>query len=532
MTVHALVDAHARSRPRAPAIHYAGTVVDFASLAERSRRVATALAELGIGAGDRVALYLPNTPAYLVLYLALCRLGAIAVAVNTRFRSSEVQDIVGRSGAKSLVLWPGFRGIDFASILADVESRELPALKHIVLYQEDDAALPPKLLGRPTVGYHTLEARPPLMQGAGTSQSPCNIFTTSGTTKAPKFVLHRQAGIARHAQEVATRFGLARPESAVLAVMPLCGVFGFNAATSALAAGCPMHLMPAFDAGIASRLIREQRITDLQGSDDMVAQLLDAVPDPVPYPSLRGIGYAIFNPALEDIAARAERRGLRLNGLYGMSEVQALYARFEPDLPLATRNRGGGHPISPDAQVRVRDPESGALLPHGKPGELELAGPSLFAEYFGNAEATAAAMTADGFLRTGDLGFTEPDGAFVYIGRMGDALRLGGFLVSPSEIEAYLQTHPAVDGAQVVGVTVGGKAQAFAFVVPKAGIAFDAAAIRAHCLKGLARFKVPAGIVPLDEFPSTKSANGVKIQRNKLRDMADEWAQSQAEVRA
>src|SRR5262249_31410337 len=90
MTVAALVDAHAGSRPRAPATHYDGAIVDWATLAERSRRVATALRELGIGAGDRVALYLPNTPAYLELYLALCRLGAIAVAVNTRFRSSEV----------------------------------------------------------------------------------------------------------------------------------------------------------------------------------------------------------------------------------------------------------------------------------------------------------------------------------------------------------------------------------------------------------------------------------------------------------
>jgi fatty-acyl-CoA synthase len=531
MTVAGLIDALAATRPGAAAIHYEASTIDYATLAKRSRRVATSLRELGIGRGDRVALYLPNTPAYLVLYLALCRLGAIAVAVNTRFRSSEVQDIVGRSGAKSLVLWPGFRGIDFAAILAAVDARALPALKHVVLYQEDDADLPAQLLGRPTLGYHRLEERPPLAQDAGTGESPCNIFTTSGTTKAPKFVLHRQAGIAQHAREVAARFGLTQPGSGVLAAMPLCGVFGFNAALSALAAGCPMHLLSAFEAARAARLIREHRITDCVGSDEMVAQLLDAVPDAIAYPSLRGIGYAVFNPAYEDIAERAERRGLKLYGLYGMSEVQALYARFDPHLPLAQRNRGGGHPTSPTAQVRARDPETGALLPHGEAGELELAGPSLCAEYFQNPEATAAGWTADGFLRTGDLGFTEADGAFVFVSRMGDALRLGGFLVSPAEIEAYLQTHPSVDGAQVVGVTVGGKPHAFAFVVPRAGAAFDAAGLHAHCAKGLARYKVPVGVLPLQEFPTTKSANGLKIQRNLLRSMAEEWART-AEVRA
>lgn len=527
MTVAGLVDALAAARPTAPAIHYEDDTVSYAALAERSRRVATALRELGVGPGDRVAMYLPNTPAYVVLYLALCRLGAIAVAVNTRFRSSEVQDIVGRSGAKLLVLWPGYRGIDFNAILQDVDAKAVPDLQRVIVYGERDEAPPPTLLGRPTLAYARLAQRPPLASDAGTLDSPCNIFTTSGTTKAPKFVLHRQSSIAAHARDVAQGFGLTQPGSAVLAALPFGGVFGFNTLLSALAAGCPIHLLPAFEAGQAARLIRERRITDFSGGDDMIAQLLDAVPDEIAYPSLRAVGFAIFNPALEDIATRAERRGLKLCGLYGMSEVQAFFARFGPQLPLETRRRGGGVPVSPGARARVRDPDTGALLPHGTPGELELAGPSRMAEYFGNPEATAAGLTEDGYLRTGDLGFTEPDGGFVFVSRMGDVLRLSGFLVSPSEIEAYLQTHPAVEGAQVVGVTIGTKPQPLAFVVPKAGAGFDAEALRHHCARGLARYKVPVAILPLDEFPTTKSPNGVKIQRAKLRDMAAEWARSQ-----
>jgi fatty-acyl-CoA synthase len=527
MTVAGLADALAAARPTAPAIHYEGSTVRYAALAERSRRVATGLRDLGIGPGDRVAMYLPNTPAYVVLYLALCRLGAIAVAVSTRFRSSEVQDIVGRSGAKLLVLWPGYRGIDFNAILQDVDAKTVPSLERVIVYAERDEPLPVTLLGRPTLAYARLEQRPPLAADAGTLDSPCNIFTTSGTTKAPKFVLHRQASIATHAREVARGFVLTQPGSAVLAALPFGGVFGFDTLLSALAAGCPIHLLSAFEAGRAARLIREHRITDFSGGDDMIAQLLDAVPDEIAYPSLRAVGFAIFNPALEDIAARAERRGLKLCGLYGMSEVQAFFARFGPHLPLEARQRGGGFPVSPTARARVRDPETGELLPHGTPGELELAGPSRMSEYFGNAEATAAALTEDGFIRTGDLGFTQADGSFVFVSRMGDVLRLSGFLVSPSEIEAHLQAHPAVEGAQVVGVTVGTKPQPFAFVVPKPGASFDAEALRQHCARGLARYKVPVAIVPLDEFPTTKSANGVKIQRARLRDIAAEWARSQ-----
>ncbi|MEN8198346.1 MAG: acyl-CoA synthetase, partial [Pseudomonadota bacterium] len=202
--------------------------------------------------------------------------------------------------------------------------------------------------------------------------------------------------------------------------------------------------------------------------------------------------------------------------------VQALLAVQPPRRDPDDRVQPGGVPVSDDVQVRARDPESGKILPHGEDGELEFRGPSQMAEYFGDPAATRKAMTSDGFLRSGDLGHTTPDGGFIFIARMGDVLRLGGFLVSPPEIESHLVRHPAVSGAQVVGAQIDGRPRAVAFVTVVLGAGFDEAALRGHCRDGLAGFKVPYRIFELDAFPTTKSANGTKIQRAKLREMADQ----------
>src|SRR5215207_5363110 len=157
----------ADATPDAPAFIHGERRLSFAELLDCAARAAQGLSDLGVGPGDRVALWLPNIPAYPILYFACARLGAIAVAVNTRYRAVEVADIVGRSGAKVLACAPGFRRIDFLSILAAVERlRRVP--------------------------FERVLSRPPIGANHAAPNAPCNIFTTSGTTSAPKFVLHRQ----------------------------------------------------------------------------------------------------------------------------------------------------------------------------------------------------------------------------------------------------------------------------------------------------------------------------------------------------
>jgi len=253
----------------------------------------------------------------------------------------------------------------------------------------------------------------------------------------------------------------------------------------------------------------------------MIRRILGLTEALRPFPHARVFGFAAFQPGWREFAAAAAGRGLPLHGLYGSSELQALFAIGRSEAPFAERIECGGWPMSPDAIVRVRDPETGELAKAGISGEIEVRAPSRFLGYFNNPEATREAITADGFFRTGDIGRLRDDGSFIYETRGGDAMRLGGFLVAPGEIEDELKACPDVADAQVVAVEINGQARCAAFVVA-AGKAPRAEQLIAQLRQRLAGYKVPARIFFIDGFPVTESANGVKIQRGKLRAIAME----------
>jgi len=502
----------------APALIYGERQVTYAALTEESRRVAQGLSDLGIGAGDRVALWLPNVPAWLACFFACAHLGAVVITVNTRFKSGEVADIVGRSGAKVLVFWPGFRRIDFAGILADVPPAALTRLTAIVAYDESPGAAPKPapLLGLPVTRYRDIASRAECDAQVAAPEAGCIIFTTSGTTRAPKFVLHNQASITEHADTMARAFGFDAEDVAILLTIPMCGVMGMCMATAALAAGRPLVMLPTFEAQAAAQAIRDHQITHFPAVGDIVAQLLASTTEAVPFPSVRlAIG------ARSGQAAPAQARGLRLMGTYGMSEVQALLSQHPHDAPPEERERGGGTLIAPEGRVRARDPATGTILAHGLYGELEFHVPSMMSEYYADRAATSAAFTPDGYLKSGDIGYTTADNSFIYITRMGDVMRLAGFLVNPLEIEAVLDSHPAVLASQVVAIDGPRGARPVAFVIPRGVPEVDTKALIAHCAQRMAKYKVPEYILPIDEFPITPSANGNKIQKAKLREIAD-----------
>ena len=498
------------------AIVYAEQRVTYTCLADESRRVARGLSDLGIGAGDRVALWLPNVPAWLACFFACAQLGAIVVTVNTRFKSSEIADIVGRSSAKVLVLWPDFRHINVADILHNIPPGALAGLTAFVAYDESpDAIEQPPLLGRPVIRYSDLASQPKLDADCATSGTGCIIFTTSGTTRAPKFVLHAQASLTRHASDMAHSFGFDTADAVILQTIPLCGVMGLCTATAALAAGRPLVMLPTFEARAAAQAIRDHQITHFPAVGDIVAQLLATGTEAVPFPSVR-----MVIGARSGQAVAAQARGLTLMGTYGMSEVQAMLSLHTLDTVPAQRELGGGTLIAPEGRVRVRDPVTGVILGHGINGEIEFHVPSMMSEYYADGSATAAAFTVDGYLKSGDLGYTTSDNSFIYLSRIGDVLRLAGFLVNPLEIEAVLDAHPAVLASQVVGIDGPRGTRPVAFVVAREGATVDAQALIAHCVRRIAKFKIPEHILPIDAFPFTPSANGNKIQKAKLREIA------------
>jgi fatty-acyl-CoA synthase len=455
----------------APALVFGGETITFGELSERAARVAGGLAELGIAEGDHVALWLPNCPEWLVLHLALARLGALSVAINTRFRAHEVQDILTRSEVTALALWPGLK--DFEAILGEVDA-------------------PPTILRRDALP----EADPP--PDRSDPDAPLIVFTSSGTTGAPKLVVHTQRTITRHARAVASGFGYDAPGTVVLGMLPLCGVFGYDSALGALAGGATVVLQSIFDAGEALELATRHRVTHANGSDAMALRLLAAGTPP----DLRELGFAAFEGEPLRVVEAADAAGITAYMCYGSTEVQALLAHAEgtPE----ERAVAGGRPVHPDTEVRV-----------GDDGELEIRGPSVMVGYLGGGTPD---LTDDGFLRTGDLGRLTEDG-FAYTARRGDALRLGGYLVNPREIEGFLEAQDGVAQAGVVAVEVDGAQRPVAFVV---GDAFDEEALIERCRASLAGFKVPRRVIALDALPTTDSANGTKVRRTELRRLAED----------
>uniref|UniRef100_UPI0022EAC296 AMP-binding protein n=1 Tax=Falsiroseomonas oryzae TaxID=2766473 RepID=UPI0022EAC296 len=451
----------------------------------------------GIGPGDRVALFLPNRPGMLLLLLALARRGACAVLLNTRFRAAELGALLARAKPCAIAVARDFAPVDAAAVLADVPGEARASLRVAIGV---DALAEGGIAGLPVLPLDALDTGAEAPDAAA-PEADCLTFTTSGTTAGPKLVLHRQRSIAAHAAAVAARIGTDAPGAAFLAAVPLCGTFGLAAAMAALAGGAAIHPMERFDAAEADALIRRVGVTHLVGGDDLLLMLAEAAGG-WPYAPFAFTGFANFHGQAERVMEVSARLNLAVRGVYGSSEAQALFALQDPAGPHAAV--GGGVPASDAACFAVAED-----------GELLLRGPSLFDSYLGDAAATARARTPEGWFRSGDLAVPHPDGrGFDFRTRAGDALRLGGFLVAPEEIEGFLLDQPGVTAAQVVAH----EGRAVAFVIPGAG--YDQAATMAACAARLARFKVPARIVALDAFPMTDGPNGRKVQRAKLREMA------------
>jgi len=490
----------------------------FAGLKEAVDRVAAGLASLGIAEGDRIAVWLPNGIPMVTLVLGAARLGAISVIVNTRYQKTELEGLLQRTRAKLLAIAAGFRGIPFLDILASVPADSLANLTHIVNCSPEPVLAP---VGE-TVPYARLAATAPGTFPAVAASLPCAMFATSGTTRAPKLVMHSQQAIVQHGKESGAALGYTAPDAVLLGALPLCGVFGFSQLMGALANGRPTILMDAFSSTGALDLIERHKATHFNATDDMLIRILDDA-KPGQLASLREVGFASFTGTnAEDLVARAEREaGVILRGLFGMSELQALFAAQPANLPVVERAKPGGFPVSPLGAARVCDPETGAELPVGEMGALQFRGPSQFVGYFEDPEATAAAVSEDGWFSAGDAGVMEPDGRFQFKGRMGDTLRLGGFLVSPREIEGVLEEHEDVASAQVVGVQASDGPVAVAFVIAPPGRNADPEALRAHCVALLAKYKVPRLVIPVTEFATVTGPNGTKVQKQKLREMAE-----------
>lgn len=516
-TLSALLASAVARRPHDVALICGTSRVTFAELETLTRAFARGLADLRVNRGDRVAIWLPNVPLWCVAFLACAQIGAIAIGVNTRFRAGELEDVLGRSEAKVLIMAPHLRQIDFVQILENVDPTALEALEAVVVHSEQGAA-PDRLGGKRVIDASKLLERPRLDGTAAPSESGCIIFTTSGTTSAPKFVLHDQRSIVVHARDTVRALGYDAPGSTIMAVTPFSGVSGFGLPIAAIAAAAPLVFAPSFDAQASLADIREHRVTHIHANHEIIRRWFDAAQGHHEFATLKLLN---CGSRISSVMPAAEALRVPLLSIYGSSELQARYSRQRPDIAPERALEAGGFPISEDGRVRTSDPANGRALPTGEKGELELRGPSGMSCYFGDSAATARAITSDGYIRTGDFGWTREDGSFVLEGRMGDVLKLSGFMTSPAEIEAMLARHPTVAGCQVVGVTTERGERPVAFVRTADGTHFDEAKLLDYCGRTMARYKVPVRIFPIGDFPMTEGSNAPKVRKTELRHIAE-----------
>ena len=487
--------------------------VSYGDLLYAVERWAGWLTDSGLKAGARIAVWLPNVATWPILELAATRCGLIVAPINTRWRATEIAHLLRRT-EPSLVIHPShFQDIDFTGILAEA-ARGLPPIETVVVDctaiqpPAGDIALPPDNLG----------------------DQPLNLLATSGSTGEPKFAVHRHSGLAIRFSAAAERFAISAGD-AVLCALPMCGIWGLGITLATLMAGGTSVLMPVFDAHEAAKAMTRLNVAHVHGGDNLILALVQS--DQLARGNLPHWKTCYFGAFTgrdpSDVIASVEPCGgsdLRAAQAYGSSEGLAFVAGCSPDAPPEDRRHAGGPLLDGSTLARIVDPQTGASVEPGQRGEIQLRGATVTSGYFGDDEATALAITDDGWWRTGDLGERTING-FRFIARMGDALRLRGTLVDPAEIEAALCIHPAVAEAHVVGAKDYKRGDiAVAFIRLVAGVTSTQEDLRTFVRSRLAGYKVPERIILDADIPVTVSANATKVRKDVLREMAQAYLAS------
>ena len=504
-----------------------GERVTWAELAERARRTAAALHAAGVRKGDHVGVMLGNGATWIETFVGAAWLGAVTVPVNTRFKADELQYCLRQADVRLLVVADQFLGIDFIDLLRTAEpaidatlpGQTLPKLSRVVV-----VGTGPVPAGcQPHADFLAAGQPVPAAQvdacaAALTEDDVLLIQYTSGTTSFPKGVMLSHANMLRDAQAAAQRMGV-RPDDRYFSIRPFFHVAGSTLSILvSVSTGCCLLSLPRFDVAENLAVLERERCTLISGNDTIFLMLMghpDFDPDKL---HLRG-GWAAAGPeVMEQIYRRMRVPGLC--NAYGQSEASPNVLLSAHDDPLPLRISGFGHP-HPGTEVRLADADTDAVCAPGEPGEIQVRGWNVMRGYYNMPEATAKAFSADGWLKTGDLGEMDSEGRVRMLSRLKDLYRVGGENVAPAEVEEVLHAHPAVRQAQVVGVPDARLGEVTgAFVLLKDGHHTDSDALITWCRSRMANFKVPKYLAIIDTFEHIGMTGSAKVQKNKLREHA------------
>ena len=523
-----LIDDAVREVPHKVALEFFGATTTYAELGSQIDRAAEGLRLAGVQAGDRVALILPNCPQHIVAFYAILRLGAIVVEHNPLYTGAELRHMFEDHGAKAAIVWDKISGhitglpddIRPAHIYAVNLIKAMPALTRAALKLPVKKARESreKLEGAApgTTSWAQLLKNPPIDPDfkRPTAHDVALLQYTSGTTGLPKGVMltHRNLESNGRMGEAWIQPG---DDECIYSVLPLFHAYGMTLGVT-IAALCRARLVlfPTVDMGLITKAMKKTRPTILPAVPPVYRRLMDVAKEQGI--SLQGVRYAVsgaMNLPPELVAEWEDASGGYMVEGYGLTECAPLVSCN----PLNDTRRAGSIGIPfPSTDIRVVDPETLQDVPLGEEGELWVYGPQCFAGYWKREEDTQKTITADGWLRTGDIVRLDEDYFIQIVDRIKEVIITGGFNVSPTEVETALKQHDSVADAAVVGIPqASGGEMVVAAVIPAEGHAVDEHALREHCYARVTRYKVPRKIVAVDDLP--RSMLG-KILRRKVRE--------------
>ncbi len=503
------------------------TDLSYAQLAEEAGNFGAALVSAGVGPGDRVAIWCGNCAQWTVAALGVFAAGAVLVPINTRFKGAEAAVVLARSGARVLVTVTDFLGTDYVAMLRDTGAT-LPELGTIIDAGGDGAGGAvswQEFLDGATAASKSEVERRSVALGP---DDPSDILFTSGTTGVPKGVVMTHGRTLTVATDWVAMTGL-RAGDVYLQVNPYFHMFGLKAGILAsVAAGATMLPEPVFDAGRVLARVAAEHVTVLPGPPTLYQSLLDH-PQRAQH-DLSSLRVAVTGAA--DIPVQLIRRvqaelpfSLIVTG-YGLTEGGTACATSEDDDAEAIATTVGRP--RPGFELRVVG-EDGRDVEAGHAGEVLLCGGSIMAGYLDDPEETDKVLSADGWLRTGDLGQLDEAGRLRIVGRVKDMFIVGGFNAYPAEIENALLRHPAVHQAAVIGVPdqrLGEVGMAFVVVsADVSGADVSGADIIEWSRREMANYKVPRFVQIVDALPL--NATG-KVRKDVLRDRAAGTSRTEA----
>ena len=462
----------------------------YRQLDDQSASVAGLLAARGVLPGDRVGLMLPNVAEFAPVYYGILRSGAVVVPMNPLLKAREVAYYLSDSGAKWMFVWHGFAGeAEAGAAHADASAIVVDPATFAGLLGGTDSA--PGVVGRD-------------------SSDTAIILYTSGTTGQPKGAELTHGNLNSNVAVTQSDLLNLTPDDVIFGGLPLFHAFGQTCTLSAaIAAGATLSLLPRFDAVGALDILTTHKATVFAGVPTMYSALL-AAPDRSAH-DVSALRVCVSGGAalpVEVLRQFEDAFGCPVLEGYGLSETSPVASFNRPD----GRKPGSiGTPVT-GVEMRVVDAE-GSALPHGEIGEIAIRGHNVMKGYWNKPEATAEAISADGWFRTGDVGKVDEDGYFFIVDRKKELIIRGGYNVYPREIEEVLYEHPDIAEAAVIGVPHAQLGEEVAAAIAlKPGTSSTAADLQTYVKSQVAAYKYPRMVWLVDSLP--KGPTGKILKRD------------------